>query len=119
MVLVVNGISSAVKNRHVMNFIYGMPIFFIMMTFDEYMIYKGGRCPSCSSYEIEGSQELDFDGVQVYQEIVCKVCGLHWLDIYQLAGFECVSQKSLNFDSSNEITEKTQKTAIKNAVLAS
>jgi len=49
--------------------------------------YDGIVCPICRAQTNMYSEDFDTEGSSVYQEVHCKVCGMSWIDKYDLVGF--------------------------------
>ena len=45
-----------------------------------------GACPLCHSEDIEG-HDINVDGNEAWQEVVCLRCGYQWHDIYELKSY--------------------------------
>jgi hypothetical protein len=57
------------------------------MTQQEYLSYKGVRCPFCESINLDaGDVETDAGGAS--QPVTCKDCGEEWVDQYKLVGYD-------------------------------
>jgi hypothetical protein len=49
-----------------------------------YVQNGGNRCPFCTSYEIEGTGQVQTDAGYAWQPIKCLSCDEHWNDVYKL-----------------------------------
>lgn len=59
---------------------------------NEYIEFKGTRCPYCRSYNIEGLESPDFcGGATISQLCHCLDCLREWSDVYDLTSV-CLSE---------------------------
>lgn len=68
----------------------------------EYVACAGARCPYCGSNDLEGQGDLEADGRDCWQEILCRKCQATWRDIYRLVGFEGTEDSSEASHPENE-----------------
>ncbi len=57
------------------------------MTNEEYVNYKGTKCPHCQSHNIT-AESIESDGAIAWSTVECEDCGETWRDVYQLVGYE-------------------------------
>ena len=56
------------------------------MTQAEYLLHQGGKCPACTSTDVEaGHQEAN--GNVAWVEVKCGECGATWKEVYVLTGY--------------------------------
>lgn len=51
----------------------------------EYIANGGSRCPNCGSSRIQ-ADDIDMDGLQAWQGVMCHDCNATWVDVFNLVG---------------------------------
>jgi C4-type Zn-finger protein len=52
-----------------------------------YLQSEGSICPYCSSKNITGHQ-FGYEGMNIWQSVICEECGKEWTDVYKLVDVE-------------------------------
>ena len=57
-----------------------------IMNVSDYVKVGGNKCPHCQSHDIQ-AESPDFDGSQIYCDVVCNSCNATWTDVYRLDAY--------------------------------
>jgi len=60
-----------------------------MLQNKEYAGFHGEKCPACQNYGcLWPAGKLQQTNDVIYQNISCNICGLTFIDIYELVGYQ-------------------------------
>jgi len=58
-----------------------------MISQQDYLSHYGNKCPSCSEEDVTEYDDIEFEGLNIIQEVFCNNCFSEWKNVYKMAGY--------------------------------